>query len=65
MTLEDLQLKHELLVKYVTRMRAYQEKYFMYRAIQDKNNMLRYQREVDKLLKNEVKVKESKQIELL
>lgn len=65
MTLEDLQLKHELLVKYVTRMRSYQEKYFMYRAIQDKNNMLRYQREVDKMLKNEVKVKESNQIELL
>lgn len=65
MTLDELQRKYDLLAKYVKRMRSYQMKYYKYKAVQDKNNMLRYQSKVDKLLADDVKKKESKQLEML
>ncbi|GEO08728.1 hypothetical protein [Segetibacter aerophilus] len=65
MTQEDLQRKYNLLALYVLRMRSYQMKYYKYKAAKDNKNMLRYQAKVDKMLANDVKVKESKQLELI
>lgn len=65
MSNDELQARYDLLTKYVVRMRTYQMKYYKYRAVQDKENMVKYQRQVDKLLADDVKVKESNQLKML
>ena len=50
-----LQKKHERLIKLVARMRHYQKAYVKYYARQDLDVMKRLQREVDKLIEEEIK----------
>lgn len=61
MDTETLQKKHDRLVEAVHRMRGHQKEYFKYRARSDLDIARRWEREVDKLIQEEVKVKKSKQ----
>lgn len=64
MTKEDLQKKYNNLVDKVRRMRAYQKEYFKYRARSDLEMSKRFEREVDKLIADEVNQQKSNQKEL-
>lgn len=61
MTYDDLKKKHELLLEKVRRMRALQIDYFKYRASSDLDRAKRLEREVDYLVKVEVKEQRSQQ----
>lgn len=64
MTYEDLLAKHERLVDAVRRYRGNQKQWLKYHANQDLDRVKRGAREVDKLIDQEVKQKESKQKEI-
>jgi len=59
-----IETKYEVLVRKVAKMRMYTELWLKTRGSSDRNSMLRYQREVDDILKEEKKIKESGQKEL-
>lgn len=68
MNQEDLQAKydalvakHDRFVDYTRKMRGRQKEFFKYRAKVDLENSKRYEREVDKLIDEEVQAKQSKQ----
>lgn len=56
--------KHQRLVELVRKMRGYQINYFKYRASIDLKLSKQYEREVDKLLAQEMQVQKSKQQEI-
>lgn len=56
--------RHDTLVEKVRRMRGYQKEYFKYRTRQDLELSKRFEREVDKLLNEEVEIKKSNQKEI-
>lgn len=58
---ETLQKKYDRLIHMVRRMRGAQREYVKYYAKEDKAVMMHLQREVDKLIDEEVKFKKSKQ----
>lgn len=61
MTQEELQKKYDQLVEKVRRMRGHQKEFFKYRAKVDLDAARRFERDVDKLIEEEVKQKKSKQ----
>lgn len=65
MSNDELQARYDLLTKYVVRMRTYQKRYYTYRTLQDKNNMVKYQGLVDKHIAEDVQQKSNPQIKLL
>lgn len=65
MSQEELQQKYDRLIDRVRRMRGRQKEYFKYRASSDLEAARRLEREVDKLLNEEVKAQQSKQNSLL
>lgn len=62
--LQLLKKKHDRLVDLVRRMRGYQKEYFKYRASSDLSLARKLEREVDKLIDEEIKVLKSNQPEL-
>lgn len=65
MTPEELQKHYDRLVDKVRQMRGWQREYFKYRARSDLDRARKLEREVDKIIAEEVKARTSKQIELL
>ena len=61
MTQEEIQKKYDQLVEKVRRMRGHQKEFFKYRAKVDLDAARRFEREVDKLIEEEVKQKKSQQ----
>lgn len=55
MDTETLQKKYDHLVEVIHRMRGHQKEYFKYRARSDLDMAKRWEREVDKLIQEEVK----------
>jgi hypothetical protein len=64
MTLEELQRKYDHLLNTIRKMRGHQKEYFRYRARSDLDLSKRAEREVDKIIAEEVKNKKSQQKEL-
>lgn len=62
--IKHLVARHDKIVDVARRMRAYQKEYFKYRTKQDLELSKRFERELDKLISEEVKVKKSKQGEV-
>lgn len=60
----EITAKFDRLLDKVRRMRAYQREYFKYRAKSDLDLAKRFEREVDKMVEEEVKIKKSNQQEL-
>lgn len=60
----EITAKFDRLLDKVRRMRAYQREYFKYRAKSDLDMAKRFEREVDKMVEEEVKIKKSNQQEL-
>jgi hypothetical protein len=63
-TLETIQLKYDRLLKTVRKMRHYQAAYKVYRISSDRINARNYEREVDRLITQELKGQKSKQQEI-
>lgn len=59
-----LNKRHERLVELVRRMRAYQREFFKYRASSDLALTRKFEKEVDKIILEEVKEQKSKQQEI-
>lgn len=64
MSNDELQQKYDRLFEKVRRMRGYQKEYFKYRVKNDLETAKRFEREVDKIIDDEVKLKKSNQTEL-
>lgn len=64
MTTEELKERYDRFMELVKRLRKYTQAWVLYKASADKNNMIRYQREIDKWLAEEPKLLDSKQPEL-
>jgi hypothetical protein len=64
MSAEELQQRYDYLLKIVTRFMKYRHEYEEYRISASKNNMLRYKREIDKVISDEAKRESSNQKEL-
>lgn len=64
MTHEELQKKYDILVEKVRRMRGHQKEYFKYRASSDLQSARRFEREVDGIIEEAVKIQKSKQRDL-
>jgi|GEM_PF-2701648 len=62
--LESLQKKYEQLFTLTLKMRQKQKAFFQYRAKQDLESAKRYERELDQLLKKEIELRKSGQLEL-
>lgn len=60
----EITAKFDRLLEKVRRMRAYQREYFKYRAKSDLDLAKKFEREVDKMVEEEVKIKKSNQQEL-
>jgi hypothetical protein len=61
---EDLQIRYERFLILVMRFRKYQTEWEVYRISRSIENMIRYQREIDKWITREAKILDSKQPEL-
>lgn len=64
MSTEELQVRYDQLVDKVRRMRGAQREYFKYRAKTDLDLSKRLEREVDKMIQDEVDKQKSKQKEM-
>lgn len=64
MTQEELQKKYDRLFDKVRQMRGHQKEYFKYRAGSDLDKAKRLEKDVDQMIKDELKVKESNQKEI-
>lgn len=64
MTEAEIQTKYDRLLEKVRRMRGYQKEYFKYRASSDLQLAKRFEREVDQLIADEVKIQKSNQKEM-
>jgi hypothetical protein len=62
--LQEMTERHNRLVDYVRRMRGFQNEYHRYHASSDLEKAKYWQRQVDNLIKQEIKSKESNQKEL-
>lgn len=56
---ELLEIKYRLLLDKVRRMRGVQKEYFRYRCSEDLKRARRLEREVDQIIQEEVKIKQS------
>lgn len=65
MTVEEMQKKYDQLLDKVRRMRGHQKEYFTYRSGSALKMAKHWEREVDKLIEEEVKRKKSGQQDLL
>ena len=63
-SLEELQAKYDRLVNQVRRMRGHQKEYFKYRASSDLRLAKNFEREVDKIIDEEIKIQKANQGDL-
>jgi hypothetical protein len=64
MTSEELQKRHERLVDKTRQMREYQQRWFKYHIRSDLEKAKRYEREIDHLIDEEMKIQSSSQQKL-
>lgn len=52
--MEDIQARYDRFMVLVKRLRHYQDAFELYKGNKDKNNLIRYQREIDKWITEEL-----------